>query len=250
MPSHNLRMIRPRQGSLNLFHPLSLTVWPEHVQSFRNWVFFLCPPNSFFSCLFLTQLSLQLASWRVISGPDIPAAPCRVPTESASPSWNPNPHLPIPPLSFRRIVQNRFIVRPTSSGAGGLFRWRILQRRRISPDLSCNIVQNRAAIVRIELQPIYIRESDFPSDNVALFRSLYSQKCNEGQRNMSKQLPSNYSEYHNLFHFLSEFINYMIHIQSYFVSGFIASSPRLSSPPATHCKLTCICSGPRELEGG
>ena len=26
------------------------------------------------SCLFLTQLSLQLASWRVISGPDIPAA--------------------------------------------------------------------------------------------------------------------------------------------------------------------------------
>ena len=98
MPSHNLRMIRPRQGSLNLFHPLSLTVWPEHVQSFRNWVFFLCPPNSFFSCLFLTQLSLQLASWRVISGPDIPAAPCRVPTESASPSWNPNPHLPIPSL--------------------------------------------------------------------------------------------------------------------------------------------------------
>ena len=29
--------------------------------------------------------------------------------------------------------------------AGGSFRWRILQRRRISPDLSCNIVQNRAA---------------------------------------------------------------------------------------------------------
>ena len=55
------------------------------------------------------------------------------------------PHPPTPPLSFCRIVQNRFIVRPTSSGAGGLFRWRILQRRRISPDLSCNIVQNRAA---------------------------------------------------------------------------------------------------------
>ena len=67
-------------------------------KAFEIGSFFFVRQIVFFSCLFLTQLSLQLASWRVISGPDIPAAPCRVPTESASPSWNPNPHLSVPPL--------------------------------------------------------------------------------------------------------------------------------------------------------
>ena len=96
------------------------------------------------------------------------------------PTWNPNPHLlPLDHSAFRICPEIGLLSDPWVGGgetfrycsAGG-YRWIYL-----------------AILCRIALHPIYILESDFPADNVALFRSVctqpkmqlvrvYTQKCN------------------------------------------------------------------------